>query len=104
VTGLFLCRFWRACPRSDRQGLLLRHDCCLGATVPEDLTFISGCSCPRRFLATPLHEIILHKLKTTARAGDGRLRFPWFEKRRLGKQVREWTPRPISRKDCRAVM
>jgi hypothetical protein len=49
---------WRACLQSNRQRLLLRHDSCFGATVPEDLTFISGCSRPRRFLATPLHEII----------------------------------------------
>jgi hypothetical protein len=48
--------------------LHLRHDCCLRATVPEDLTFISGCLCPRRFLATPLHEIISGGLKTATLA------------------------------------
>jgi hypothetical protein len=38
--------------------LLLRHDCCFGATVPEDLTFIQASCGPRRFFATPLDEII----------------------------------------------
>jgi hypothetical protein len=40
------------------KGLLLRHDCCLTATVLEHLTVAAASSCLRRFLATPLHEII----------------------------------------------
>jgi hypothetical protein len=41
-----------------RPWLLLRHDCCLTATLSEDLTVIAASSCARRFLATPLDEII----------------------------------------------
>jgi hypothetical protein len=37
-----------------------RHDCCLTATPREDLTLIAATSRPRRFLATPLDEIICH--------------------------------------------
>jgi hypothetical protein len=46
----------------------------LDATVPEDLTFIQASLGLRRFLATPLHEIIAPKAKGHgARAGDGKL-------------------------------
>jgi hypothetical protein len=38
------------------------------ATLTEDLTVISATSCARRFLATPLHEIILRRLIATALA------------------------------------
>jgi hypothetical protein len=48
--------------------LPLRHVCCLIATVNEDLTLIPTGSCVRRFLATPLHEIILRRLMATALA------------------------------------
>jgi cytochrome P450 PksS len=35
-----------------------RHDCCVVATVPEHLTVFRGPPCMRRFLATPLYEMI----------------------------------------------
>jgi hypothetical protein len=41
--------------------LPLRHDCCVDATVLQDLTVNTASSCLRRFLATPLHEIILRR-------------------------------------------
>jgi hypothetical protein len=41
-----------------RQWLPARHDCCFAATVLEHLTVIAAGSCVRRFLATPLYEII----------------------------------------------
>jgi hypothetical protein len=34
------------------------HDCVPAATLTEDLTVIAASSCARRFLATPLDEII----------------------------------------------
>jgi hypothetical protein len=42
-----------------------RHDCCRPATIREDLTVIRPGACARRFLATPLNEIILLRLKAT---------------------------------------
>ena len=42
----------------DTKWLLSGHDCCLDATVPDDLSFIQPSFGLRRFLATPLHEII----------------------------------------------
>jgi hypothetical protein len=43
------------------------------ATVPEHLTVAAGSSCARRFLATPLHEIILRRLNGHgAREGEGK--------------------------------
>jgi hypothetical protein len=44
------------------------HDCCVAATLSEDLTLIPASSCMRRFLATPLDEIILRRLTATALA------------------------------------
>jgi hypothetical protein len=46
--------------REGAQGpwLLPRNDCCWVATLSEDLTVIQASSCARRFLATPLDEII----------------------------------------------
>jgi hypothetical protein len=44
--------------RKFQKGLLGSNDCCMVATVSEDLTLIQARSCLRRFLATPLHEII----------------------------------------------
>jgi hypothetical protein len=44
------------------------NDCCLPATIREDLTVIRPGTCARRFLATPLDEIILRSLKATALA------------------------------------
>jgi hypothetical protein len=38
--------------------LPLRHDCCVAATLTEHLTVIAATSCVRRFLATPLDEIV----------------------------------------------
>jgi hypothetical protein len=38
--------------------LLERHDCCSNTTFGEHLTLIPASRCLRRFLATPLHEII----------------------------------------------
>src|ERR1700675_1240892 len=47
------------CPiRTRNTWLPPRNDCCVLATVPEDLTVPAAGSCLRRFLATPLHEII----------------------------------------------
>jgi hypothetical protein len=43
---------------SGGQWLPLRHDCCADATVLEHLTVSTSNPCLRRFLATPLHEII----------------------------------------------
>jgi hypothetical protein len=37
---------------------LMSHDCGLVATVSEHLTDIAATACLRRYLATPLHEII----------------------------------------------
>jgi hypothetical protein len=54
--------------RAAAKWLPLRHDCCLTATVNEDLTVISASSCARRFLATPLDEIILRRPMATALA------------------------------------
>jgi hypothetical protein len=51
-----------------RQWLPRSHDCGLAATVPEDLTLITAGSCLRRFLATPLHEIILRRPTATVPA------------------------------------
>jgi hypothetical protein len=62
VTGSFLFLLTGSrCPgvrQSAIKWLLSGHDCCSSATVPEDLTFIQASLGPRRFLATPLHEII----------------------------------------------
>src|SRR5258708_4055484 len=44
--------------RGRQKWLPPRHDCCLAATLTEDLTVIPARSCARRFLATPLHEIV----------------------------------------------
>jgi hypothetical protein len=45
----------------------------MGATVCEDLTVIPASSRVRRFLATPLHEIILRKADGHgAREGKGK--------------------------------
>jgi hypothetical protein len=35
-----------------------RHNCDFAATLTEDLTVAAATSCARRFLATPLREII----------------------------------------------
>jgi hypothetical protein len=40
------------------QGLPARNGCCADATVPEHLACNRPSACPRRFFATPLHEII----------------------------------------------
>ncbi|HXN68896.1 MAG TPA: hypothetical protein VN926_14735, partial [Bradyrhizobium sp.] len=40
----------------------------MAATLGEDLTVISASACARRFLATPLDEIILRRLTATALA------------------------------------
>ena len=40
------------------EGLQCRNECCLPATLHEDLTLVQTHSCIRRFLATPLYEII----------------------------------------------
>jgi hypothetical protein len=50
-------------PRKRSKGLPPGHDCCVFATLGEDLTLITGSSHPRRFLATPLHEIIFHNIQ-----------------------------------------
>ena len=47
-------------------GLLCRNDCCLDITLSEDLTLIPADYGPRRFLATPLHEIMGPRQKATA--------------------------------------
>jgi hypothetical protein len=45
--------------RDGSQGWLPpRHDCCATATPCEHLTSKAAGACARRFLATPLHEII----------------------------------------------
>jgi hypothetical protein len=49
-------------PWKRSKGLPPGNDCCAAATPGEDLTLITGSSCPRRFLATPLHEIIFRNL------------------------------------------
>jgi len=41
------------------KGLLQGNDCVAAATLREDLALIPAPSCLRRFLATPLHEIII---------------------------------------------
>jgi hypothetical protein len=41
--------------------LLQRHDCCLEATSCEHLASAPAGSCLRRFLATPLYEMMLLK-------------------------------------------
>jgi hypothetical protein len=78
------------------KGLPPGHDCCVTATLGEDLTLITGSSCPRRFLATPLHEIIFRRTNRPPTRGS------------VGKSAGEtgsrWTPRPTSRGSCRAVM
>jgi hypothetical protein len=77
------------------KGLPPGHDCCATATLGEDLTLITGSSCLRRFLATPLHEIIFRRTNRPPTRGS------------VGKSAGEtgsrWTPRPISRGSCRAV-
>jgi hypothetical protein len=45
------------------KGLLWRNDCCVMATPDEDLTLITGSSHPRRFLATPLYEIMFRNIQ-----------------------------------------
>jgi hypothetical protein len=84
------CMLWK---RS--KGLPSGHDCCVVATLGEDLTLITGSSCPRRFLATPLHEIIFRRTNRPRTRGS------------VGKSAGEtgsrWTPRPTSRGSCRAV-
>jgi hypothetical protein len=42
----------------DSQWLPPGHDCCSVATLSEHLTVILASSCARRFIATPLDEII----------------------------------------------
>src|ERR1700733_3200819 len=50
-----------------------RHDCCPPATPSEDLTVIPASPCARRFLATPLDEIIPRRLTANgAREGEGK--------------------------------
>ena len=76
------------------QWLPLRHDCCVDATVLQDLTVNTASSCPRRFLATPLHEIILRRPTATALAKAKENPAFWdgsFETNKgwLGKQVRD---------------
>jgi hypothetical protein len=44
------------------KGWLYRNDCVVVATLPEHLTLIPAPARLRRFLATPLHEIIMHKI------------------------------------------
>jgi hypothetical protein len=82
-------------PWKRSKGLPPRHDCCVAATLGEDLTLITGSSCPRRFLATPLHEIIFRRTNRPPTRGS------------VGKSAGEtgsrWTPRPTSRGSCRAV-
>jgi hypothetical protein len=72
------------------KGLLNRNECCRNTTVLEDLAIIPPRSRLRRFFATPLHDTMLRRLKTTALAkAKGNSPFPRVEKRRLGKQVRD---------------
>ena len=97
--GRFRARLKKAHPESlpwkRSKWLPPRHDCCGAATLGEDLTLITGSSCPRRFLATPLHEIIFRRTNRPPTRGS------------VGKSAGEtgsrWTPRPTSRGSCRAV-
>jgi hypothetical protein len=52
--------------------LLLGNECCVNATLVEHLTLKAGNSCLRRYLATPLDEIIL----STSAAKLSGLSFP----------------------------
>jgi len=52
--------------------LLPCHDCCPVATLSEDLTVSTATPCARRFLATPLDEIIPSwAIGYGAREGEG---------------------------------
>jgi hypothetical protein len=79
------------------------NDCCQTATPSEHLTLIPAHSRLCRFLATPLDESFLRRLKATAaREGEGE-----FLISRVLEEMPEtgsrWTPRPASRRDYRAV-
>jgi hypothetical protein len=107
------CRRWRDRTATELGGrwLPLRHDCCVDATVLQDLTVNTASSCLRRFLATPLHEIILRRLTATAlaKAKENPAFWDWifWDRQGLAEETgSRWTPRltrPTSRRDCRAV-
>ena len=74
----------------DTGWLPLRHDCCSPATLSEHLTVIPPSPCARRYLATPLDEIIPSKAEGHgAREGEGKSCFSGSNKSGLGKQVRD---------------
>jgi hypothetical protein len=80
------------------------NDCCQAATPSEHLTLITAGSRLCRFLATPLDESFVRRLKATAvREDEGE-----FLVSRVLEEMPEtgsrWTPRPASRRDYRAVM
>ena len=79
------------------------NDCCQTATPSEHLTLIPAHSRLCRFLATPLGESFVRRLNATAaREDEGE-----FLISRVLEEMPEtgsrWTPRPASRRDCRAV-
>src|ERR1700757_2238641 len=84
--------------------LLPCHVCCMLATVGEHLASPGAPIASRRFLATPLHEMMFHRRhwpRPQNRTGTFS-RFRHLTRGAVETELR-WTPRPTSKKGCRAV-
>ena len=89
--------------RGGHQWLPRRNDCCGFTTYREHLALATGASCLRRFLATPLHEMMFRK-EVWATASGGREPFRGSAVNKMAEETSErWTPRPISRTGFQAV-